>query len=229
VSENEGRIICRQNARLGGSIARWGLPVLTYCEVRLIPMIAYQQPVLTDAMFVGFSKLCGLRFERIDDPSRANLVFATGRGPRAQFDGPGGTLAYAYMPSGSNFRGQLGIYFDLDDLWSPLENPTTAPKEILFLPVNRHESCHALGLDHSSGPRDLMSPTYSWLVRDLMGTDIARLQQLYPLKGVPAPKPNTPIDPSRLRDLLAEAEAEMEIVLRAGGVDICRLKGAIPS
>lgn len=220
--------VCGVTEKLNGRVARWGLKTLAWSITRPIPAIKSQGAIL-DAQFRGIEMLCGLKFDRVDDQSRANILYSTGRGPRAQFDGQGGTLAYAYMPTSPNFAGQLGIYFDLDEKWSDITNPKSRPAEVMFLGTSRHETGHALGLDHSQ-PGELMAAIYDWRIQDWTPNDVARLQMLY---GPPAgqSKPIDPVDPladpNRLIDLLAAANAEIEVTLRAGAINLASFRRPI--
>lgn len=207
-------------------MSRWGLKTIRWTIARSIPAVRDHQATITRAMFAGISALCGLRFEETDNQAEANIIYATGRGRRAGFDGPSGTLAYAYLPPTDDFRGQLGCYFDLDEQWTTDESDQS---NIIFVGVARHETGHNLGLDHKEG-RYLMAPVYDPAVIDYRPGDVSRLQALY---GQPngSDVPNTPSanDPRRLLALLEEAGAEMRLTLTAGGVDLCSVRKPITS
>lgn len=131
-------------------------------------------------------KVCGLKFSISGTQSAADIVIGAGRGRGADFDGPSGTLAYAYLP-GEEFDGQLRLMFDDDETWST--NPQS--RGILLKNVFLHEIGHNLGLSHSQVKSALMAPYYSpGIAVPQQNDDIPRLQALYGKALVPVPTPD---------------------------------------
>ncbi len=161
--------------------------------------------------FASWSAVCGLKFEQADD-ANANIVLGTGRGRRAGFDGPSGTLAYAYLPQGENFKGRLELYMDLDEAWS-LDDSQTG---IITTNVLCHEIGHTLGLDHTQARGSLMLPTYSPRVGTPQADDIRRVVDRY---GKPA---TVPVPPS-----VPPAGDSIEVQVRVGGSKV--YAGTIPA
>lgn len=159
--------------------------------------------------FASWSAVCGLQFEQADDVN-ANIVLSTGRGRRAGFDGPSGTLAYAYLPQGDSFRGQLNLFMDLDEQWTL--NPQT--NGILCLNVLAHEIGHTLGLDHTNTAGQLMTPIYNAHVAKPQSEDAKRVVDRYgkpvvvvepPPVDPPTPSPAPPAGKSFLIEMLDPA------------------------
>lgn len=138
-------------------------------------------------------KVCGLKFSIASRQTSADIVIGAGRGRSADFDGPSGTLAYAYLP-GNEFDGQLRLMFDDDETW--ITDPRL--RGILLMNVFLHEIGHNLGLSHSQVRSALMAPYYSPSIAvPQQNDDIPRLQTLYGKPVVtpvpdPEPEPNDP-------------------------------------
>jgi hypothetical protein len=77
--------------------------------------------------------------------SECDVLIGTGKGPQSNFDGPGGTLAWACMPDGRDSR--LMLRFDDDETWTldPMQ------RGVVVSVVAAHEIGHVLGLDHAVG------------------------------------------------------------------------------
>uniref|UniRef100_A0A4W3JC41 Matrix metallopeptidase 11 n=1 Tax=Callorhinchus milii TaxID=7868 RepID=A0A4W3JC41_CALMI len=71
-------------------------------------------------------------------------------GDNLPFDGPGGVLAHAFYPRTPRAG---NVHFDYDEMWTIGTD---------LLQVAAHEFGHALGLQHSTVPKSLMSPYYSF-------------------------------------------------------------------
>ena len=146
-----------------------------------------------------WAEVADLSFTRVQVRSQANLVFDVGSGRKDGFDGPGGTLAWAQIPSGNSYQGQLLSKADKDETWrAELNGPG-----ILFLNVMCHEIGHLLGLDHSNIQSALMAPFYNAnIFKPVANDDIRRIQALYgaPSGGpvTPPPNPTTILAPSNL-------------------------------
>ena len=144
-----------------------------------------QQGVIAGA-WRAWDTVCGISVERTTSSSNADLIMDTGEGRRSNFDGPGGTLAWAYLPSGNDR--QLLMRFDLGETW------ITDPRQrgILLFNVACHEFGHMLGLDHSRKQGALMAPYYNPnIAKPQWDDDIPRVQARYgPETAPPPPDPD---------------------------------------
>lgn len=175
-------------SKLGArSSSSWGLKDLTYFIEQYVNGLARaDQEEIIQRAFDQWTDVADIRFKRTNNRQAANIIVSTGRGRQNGFDGPGNTLAWAYLPPSVNYRGQLLTRFDLDETWVKTSNE----RGIVMLNVACHEFGHLLGLEHSRFQRALMAPYYSPSVaRPQAQDDIPRIQALY---GAPAPKPPTP-------------------------------------
>lgn len=192
------------------AINYWGITKLTYC-LATVPtnsqLTAQKSAQLIRAAFDSWEAVCGLKFTQVND-SGANLYISSGRGSRAGFDGPSGTLAYAYLPPSAQFRGQLRMYFDLDEAWSASVN---APY-IGLQPVGAHEIGHLIGFEHDSTPQQLMNPYYNPRIIGPQANDIRRAQAGYGKPVIPQP-PTPPATPPSLPGQY------MEVLFRFDGDD----------
>lgn len=162
---------------------RWNKQGLTYFISQYIDGLAknVQQKIIEDA-FKAWDDVCGLHISPAKSASKADIVIATGRGPQHNFDGRGGVLAWAYLPTGNN--NQLTMKFDLDETW------VTQPKQrgIQVFNVACHEFGHLLGLTHSKKLGALMAPYYNpFIATPQQDDDIVRVQKLYGPNRNPAP------------------------------------------
>jgi hypothetical protein len=199
---------------------KWGLSKLTYA-ITSNPvgtgLSKSQYAGCVRKAFDSWSAVCGLTFEQ-GEPDRSNIVLGTGRGRRAGFDGPSGTLAYAYLPQGENFRGRLELYMDLDEAWA-LDDAQTG---IITTNVLAHEIGHTLGLDHTQARGSLMLPTYSSRIGTPQTDDIRRVVDRY---GKPAAVPTPPTPPPTI----PPAADSIEVQVRVGGTTGKVYAGTIPS
>jgi len=133
--------------------------------------------------FDSWSRVANLKFVKIDKRNSANILVDIGSGQRHNFDGPKGTLAWAYLPSRHDYTGQLLMRFDTDEDWigSPIGQTVIHEEQgTLLLNVAAHEIGHILGLGHSNIETALMAPYYAESVRSPQeNDDIPRIQELY--------------------------------------------------
>ncbi|XP_072317916.1 matrix metalloproteinase-28 [Eucyclogobius newberryi] len=127
------------------------------------------------AAFQLWSNVSGLGFQESPEGAAADIRLAFYEGDHNDgasnaFDGPGGTLAHAFLPR----RGEA--HFDISERWTLNGHKG----HNLFL-VTAHEIGHTLGLEHSPVRHALMSPYYRRLGRSLLLSwdDIIAVQQLY--------------------------------------------------
>lgn len=156
---------------------RWKKPKLTWFMDSFVAGIPedVQQDIVAKA-YKSWSDVCGLKIDKATSADSCDILVSTGRGPRNQFDGPSGTLAWAYLPVGND--SQLLLLLDLDENWAA--ETAGSPREILMENVVCHEAGHTLGLDHSKVPNALMAPYYSVSAfKPINPDDISRVVKLY--------------------------------------------------
>ena len=165
----------KMQAVIEENVAKWNKKGLTYAVQSYVGGISKtsQLEIYAGAM-KAWSDVCGLEIRAIGDVNRADLVLSTGSGRRHNFDGRGGTLAWAYLPNGRD--NQLLMRFDLAETW--ITNPNE--RGVLLFNVACHEFGHMIGLTHSKKRGALMAPYYNPSVavpqRD---DDIPRIIQKY--------------------------------------------------
>jgi len=134
----------------------WAKHGLTYAVTAYVDGVSKpkQLKIFAEA-FKGWTDICGLEIKATRDASKADLLISTGAGRRHNFDGRGGTLAWAYLPNGQDK--QLQMRFDMAETW------IHSPKDrgILLANVAGHEFGHLLGLTHSIEKGALMAPFYN--------------------------------------------------------------------
>lgn len=155
---------------------RWNKAGLTYFVSEYVTgtLNKKAQDEIFAAAFKAWDDACGLNITKVNAANKADIIVATGRGPVSNFDGRGGTLAWAYMPKGNDQ--QLVARFDLDETW--VRNPRE--RGVLLGNVACHEFGHLLGLNHSKKSGALMAPYYNPFVGiPQMDDDIPRIRKLY--------------------------------------------------
>jgi hypothetical protein len=183
---------CPDFERLEVEAVKWGSKNLTYFfESYVTGLSQTDQETLAALALRHWAEVADLKFERVTSKSQARLIFSTGRGPADNFDGPSNTLAWAFLPQGNSYNGQLQMKFDLDETW--IKNATD--RGILYLNVACHEFGHMLGLDHSKAKTALMAPFYSiGITKPQSNDDIPRIRGLYGAATTPVPP--TPVPPT---------------------------------
>ena len=155
---------------------RWNKQGLTYAvdQFALTHIPREEQLAVLAQAFKAWDDVCGLHISRVEKLETADIVVSCGTGPQHNFDGRGGTLAWAYLPTGTDK--QLVMRFDLDETW------VTHPKDrgVLLHNVACHEFGHLLGLTHSKKRGALMAPYYNPFIGvPQPDDDIARIEKLY--------------------------------------------------
>ncbi len=110
-------------------------------------------------------------------------------GQGIHFDGPGGVLAYANLPSESLGESAGDVYFDDSENWV-FDEPESL-YEIHLYTIAVHELGHALGLGHSSNPASIMWQEYygpeTLYVDDIEGIQVLYGQPEVQIAEIPAP------------------------------------------
>lgn len=181
---------CPDFQRLEVAAVKWGSKNLTYFfESYVSGLSKADQETLAELALRQWAEVADLKFERVTSKSQARLIFSSGRGPADNFDGPSNTLAWAFLPSGNSYDGQLLMKFDLDETW--IKNPQD--RGILYLNVACHEFGHMLGLDHSKVKTALMAPFYAvGITKPQNSDDVPRIRGLYGAPTAPLPPPPLP-------------------------------------
>lgn len=186
---------------IGLRLPKWKKAGLTYFVKNRVPgMPADSFDAAVRSGFLAWSIYTNLSVTAADSPDKADITFDLGKGPQSNFDGPGGTLAWATLPDGSDKP--LRITFDEDETW------TLDPRQhgVCLHNVMRHEIGHCLGLTHSKVPTALMAGMYNPVVRDpQQEDDVARLLARYGVeeRKVAPVRPATVNVPVRAEDALA--------------------------
>lgn len=158
-------------------VSKWGLKTVTYFIEKYVNGISKaDQDNIIDMAWRSWMQYADIKLVRTTNRGNANIIISTGRGAKDQFDGPSNTLAWAYLPSNNNYKGQLLMRFDLDETWIT----NASDRGILLLNVAAHEFGHLLGLDHSQLSKALMAPFYSASIsKPQQNDDVKRIQALY--------------------------------------------------
>jgi len=139
--------------------------------------------------FQQWADVANVTFERVSQQAGAQFVLSTGSGRADGFDGPSGTLAWAYLPPSNDYNGQSLMRFDIAETW--IVDPSK--RGILLLNVACHEFGHLLGLGHSRSNGALMAPFYNPSVtKPQANDDIPRIQAYYGKPVVVPPIENKP-------------------------------------
>jgi hypothetical protein len=155
-------------------LPKWAKTALTYRVANYVNGLARSaQDDIIDKAFALWTNVAALQINRCNSGD-CDILVSTGQGQKDNFDGPGGVLAWCYLPDGSD--SQLLMEFDLDETWIT----DSKQRGVLMLNVAAHEFGHALGLVHSTLPGALMAPYYNPLVAEpQQNDDITKVQALY--------------------------------------------------
>lgn len=186
--------------------ARWRKNRLTYF-IQQYPTSLSRADVddLVRLALADWEKVADVKFSQVSNTT-ADIIVGTER-----MDGPSGTLAWAYLPSGDD--SQLTTRWDSGETWTK-----TSGTGILLRNVTCHEFGHILGLEHSRVSSALMAPFYSPnVVGPQQSDDIPRIVGLYGAAN-PAPSPNptptptpTPSDKFRFTVEVNKTSGEVKV------------------
>lgn len=181
--------------------ARWRKTNLTYYIARRdsdLPADVWDAQI--ERAWSYWMAVANIKITRTNNANNADIVHDIGQGQRDNFDGPSGTLAWAYLPNGRDQ--QLLNKFDISETWITSDMNS---RGVRLLNVCTHEFGHLLGLTHSQIQSALMAPYYSAnIATPQTNDDIPRIQSLYgPATESPNPTPSptpTPTPPNNPQD-----------------------------
>lgn len=116
---DHGHRFCKNPEHVGNQICAWPTRTVTYSfEAYLQQLGKDRQRQLVAQALDMIQAVCGLTF--VEAPQGQGMIqIGAARGVRNDLDGPGGTLAYCYMPC-SPLTKSVRMVIDLDETWSTL-------------------------------------------------------------------------------------------------------------
>lgn len=156
----------------------------------------------------------GLTASYTQNAKTANVVITFGR--RNPLGSRLGVLAHCELPCNPNQR-QVRMVIDEVENWTVALNP---PPDMVDLErVFKHEFGHGIGISHIADG-NLMAPTYSSRIHDLMQGDLVEGLARYALPpGEPTPTPPPPTG-QEWKEIAAIGARGSKIYLRAMGQEI---------
>lgn len=189
------------------NLPRWRKKGITYAVQAYVSGLGKpDQDEIIDLAFRQWMAVCDVQISRVKSGT-PDIVIGTGQGQRSNFDGPGGTLAWAYLPQGDDR--QLQMEFDLDETWLGLNQNG---RGILMLNVACHEFGHLLGLDHSRVQSALMAPYYAAnITKPQANDDIPRVVARYGAAKPGGDNPPPPPPPTGKRQVVITGDFALTI------------------
>ncbi|XP_039735418.1 matrix metalloproteinase-17 [Pteropus medius] len=144
-------------------------------------LMHYALKVWSDIAPLDFHEVAGSTADIQIDFSKADHA------DRYPFDGPGGTVAHAFLPGDRLTAGDA--HFDDDEAWT-FRSADAHGMDLFAVAV--HEFGHAIGLSHVAAPHSIMRPYYQGPVGDplhyrLPYEDRVRVWQLYGVRESVSP------------------------------------------
>jgi hypothetical protein len=169
---------CGLPDRTKEALGRWAVKELRYWQnIRFAFLDSKVVADAYDKAWRQWAEVCGIHATVTPGPAGANVMAASGA-----IDGPYQILAWSEMPPNGATAGVV-----LNQKYDDAEKEYASNLDMLVA-VMCHEIGHALGLDHSTNPRDLMAPYISDITKPQPG-DIAAIQALYGPATSPVPPP----------------------------------------
>lgn len=152
-----------------------------------------EQEEIYKAAFESWEAECGVVVRRVRS-EQADIIITASSSRQQGLGTIGNTLAYAYLPNGSQHVSQLLMVMDLAEIWLRLGQ---SGRGVFMQAVAAHEIGHLWGLDHTTMAGQLLRATYDpniWLPQ--RGYDIEQGRLRYgESQFVPAPAPPMPPAP----------------------------------
>jgi matrix metalloproteinase-13 (collagenase 3) len=169
----------------GGSAFKWPKSEVTYAivtDTHQMPHSTVREAIRK--AYGTWSAVVPLTFREVSSGENADIKVKFGSGNHGDpwpFDGPGGVLAHATMPTSGM------LHFDDDERWTFMDAAKISRHFTDLLPVAIHEGGHTLGLEHSRNPKAIMAPFYqetvdssgNYITPKLTSDDIQAIQQIY--------------------------------------------------
>lgn len=194
---------CRHQASAYSWGCKWNKKDLTFKHVSFNPTMSQSDMKETfRAACDAWEEVCGLKFTEVGSGQRADINVGWER-----IDGPGGTLAYAYLPGecGGSLAGTLRV--DLGDDWKPGQNG----RESNLWQTLVHELGHIIGFYHSNLQDSIMWPYSNGGGTKISEDDAAGAVALY---GPPRPSTQPPVT---IETIPLVYRGEVSGVVAAGG------------
>lgn len=165
-------------------VCKWPHKTITYYENMALPGLTRNEVITGyDAAFSAISKVTNLTFTRVLSPNGANISAKAGR-----IDGPYGTVGLSYLPCGASSTSTMNQTYDSSEAWDAE----------FFRLVALHEVLHAIGLDHTNIPGNIMNPVLDLNVTTFGRNDLEQIQLRYGATTPPTPSDPIPVPKKKL-------------------------------